>query len=719
MSGYQQIKKQLLPLIKGIPIIIVCFILAIFIGKMIIRYSSEKYQSIAKIKLDTQKIGFSSNEIYKDFSMFSLEHRIEAEVELLKSPVIIEKAIDSLSLDTEIVRVGSLKETILYGNSPFKIVSSISDRKRVTNFEISIKKDNSFLIKQGKVEAKGEIDKLMTWMGDSIVIKRLEQQPGKVNFDLIGNYRVRISPKSEVVAEIASKIDVSAADKETPIIRLTYIDRNPKRAADIINAICYAYITDFVTTKSKSASGTVDFIDAELDKISKRLSNSEGNLEVFKTNENVVNTKQETETGLREISQLRVDMINLEISERAMRDLQRYIDQGNYFSETAVNFGFGDLILTELVKKLKMLNDERIDLSQKFTTESPQIEGVDQKISEIKSYIKEAVNRNLSDIQIRKDGIKQSYEIQSHMFDELPTREKEQRILERDFMINESVYNFLSKKRIDAAILANSMISFHRVIHPATEAKKPMSPNRTLIKFISGLLGLFAGIGIIYLRKMISAKVVSREDLEKNSALPFAGVIRKGAGKRDFEILFRSMQMKHKLNSGAVIGICSSNNNEGKKYIAKNLSEAIKQYGFTCAVITFGTENQSGKDEFTICDASNQIDQRINDIKSQFDYTLFVGPASTQDVLAVKVLELSDLGLFVFRSNYTGLNCAQEPDNLVDEYQLENVELLLNGAHKATNYRGSYVGTRFVSPRIKRSSIVQRFKNYYKVYIRS
>jgi len=97
MSGYQQIKKQLLPLIKGIPIIIVCFILAIFIGKMVIRYSSEKYQSIAKIKLDTQKIGFSSNEIYKDFSMFSLEHRIEAEVELLKSPVIIEKAIDSLS----------------------------------------------------------------------------------------------------------------------------------------------------------------------------------------------------------------------------------------------------------------------------------------------------------------------------------------------------------------------------------------------------------------------------------------------------------------------------------------------------------------------------------------------------------------------------------------------------------------------------------------------
>ena len=719
MNGYQQIKKQLLPLIKGIPIVAVCFILSIFLGSMIIRYSNEKYQSMAKIKLDDQKIGFSSNEIYKDFSMFSLEHRIQAEVELLKSPVIIEKAIDSLSLDIEVTRIGKLKKTTLYGNSPFQIVRFGEPRTSDVNFDLKVEKASRFSLKRDGKVFKGEFDKPFFFSGDSLCIKKIRNTGGRL--DLIGDYHVRIAPRTEMIAHIASKIDVSAPDKETPIIRITYVDLNPKRAADIINAVCHAYINDFVTTKSSAASGTVNFIDKELEKISSRLSSSEKSLERFKTNERVVNTKQETETGLREISQLRVDMINLEISEKAMRDLQVYIDNGSYFSETAVNFGFGDLILTELVKKLKMLNDERIDQSQKFTSDSRQITSIDKKISEIKVYIKEAVKRNLSDLQIRKQGIQQSYEVQSRMFDELPTREKEQRILERDFMINESVYNFLSKKRIEAAILANSMISFHRVIHPAVESNEPMSPNRTLIKFVSGLLGLFGGIGFVYLRKLIAAKIVSREDIEKNSSLPLAGVIRKKADKIDFEILFRSVQMKHQLEARSIIGICSSNKLEGKKYVASNLSDVIKSHGYTCALVSFAEKEKSNKkkSEFFIARSSQEIDLKLEEIRSNFDYTLFISPPSTQDVLVVKVIKLSNLALFIFRANRTGVNCIQEPDNLVEEYKLKNVEILLNGAHRATNYRGSYVGTRFTSAHAQRKPLLTRLRNYYNIYMKA
>jgi uncharacterized protein involved in exopolysaccharide biosynthesis len=674
---------------------------------------------MAKIKLDDQKIGFSSNEIYKDFSMFSLEHRIQAEVELLKSPVIIEKAIDSLSLDIEVTRIGKLKKTTLYGNSPFQIVRFGEPRTSDVNFDLKVEKASRFSLKRDGKVFKGEFDKPFFFSGDSLCIKKIRNTGGRL--DLIGDYHVRIAPRTEMIAHIASKIDVSAPDKETPIIRITYVDLNPKRAADIINAVCHAYINDFVTTKSSAASGTVNFIDKELEKISSRLSSSEKSLERFKTNERVVNTKQETETGLREISQLRVDMINLEISEKAMRDLQVYIDNGSYFSETAVNFGFGDLILTELVKKLKMLNDERIDQSQKFTSDSRQITSIDKKISEIKVYIKEAVKRNLSDLQIRKQGIQQSYEVQSRMFDELPTREKEQRILERDFMINESVYNFLSKKRIEAAILANSMISFHRVIHPAVESNEPMSPNRTLIKFVSGLLGLFGGIGFVYLRKLIAAKIVSREDIEKNSSLPLAGVIRKKADKIDFEILFRSVQMKHQLEARSIIGICSSNKLEGKKYVASNLSDVIKSHGYTCALVSFAEKEKSNKkkSEFFIARSSQEIDLKLEEIRSNFDYTLFISPPSTQDVLVVKVIKLSNLALFIFRANRTGVNCIQEPDNLVEEYKLKNVEILLNGAHRATNYRGSYVGTRFTSAHAQRKPLLTRLRNYYNIYMKA
>ena len=85
----------------------------------------------------------------------------------------------------------------------------------------------------------------------------------------------------------------------------------------------------------------------------------------------------------------------------------------------------------------------------------------------------------------------------------------------------------------------------------------------------------------------------------------------------------------------------------------------------------------------------------------------------------VKVIKLSNLSLFIFRANRTGVNCIQEPDNLVEEYKLKKVEILLNGAHRATNYRGSYVGTRFTSAHGQRKPLLTRLRTYYNIYMKA
>lgn len=715
MNGYQKIKKQLIPILKGLPIIAAVFFLSLLASQMIIRYSNAKYQSTAKIKLDDQTLGFSSNEIYKDFSMFGLEQRIDAEVELLKSPVIVGKAVDSMALAVEVTRLGTFKNTVLYKNCPFRVEFATKNDQRSLRFKIEIGKNERVVLSRNGRKWSGKLNKPILFQNDTVQIV-----PRKNNYKLSGEYRVRIIPKARIVAEIISKIDVVAPDKETPILRITYVDGNPERAADIANGVAKAYIQDFVATKSSSASATVDFIDSELDKISNSLSQSERKLEAYKTQKRVVNTCQETETGLREISQLRIDMINLQINERAMKDLQGYIDQGRYFDETAVNFGFGDLVLTELVKKLKILRDERIDKMLKYTKDSPQVRAIDEKSEEIKEYIKEAVNRNLEDIEIRKKAIQEKFEVQSHMFDNLPTREKEQRILEREFMINEKVYNFLSEKRIETAILANSMTSFHRIIQPAIAAEVPISPNKTLISFMAGLLGLLGGIGIIYLRKLVSSKVTDRDGIEKNSSIPFAGVIRQDASIEDFEHLFTSLQLKHKLGSGTILGIGSANDREGKHYVGTNLFKAICGFGYSCGFITFDVHTKVSPEPnfFTLDSKSLTIEKRVAEIASQYDFTIFIGPPSTKNILAVKMFEMSTLGLFVLRAGFTGTHYIQEADLIAEEYHLDNIQLVLNSAHKATNYRGNYVGSRFLKGSKQKMSLQQRFRNYYNLYIK-
>ena len=716
MNGYQQLKKQLLPLLKGLPIVIVIFISSVILGKIIIRYSTRQYQTIAKIKLDDQKFGFSSNAVYSDFTMFSLEHRIEAEAELIKSPLIIEKAIHQLNLSATITRIGKLKNTVLYNNQPFRASNTLKSTEN-RSYHITIPSTSKLIIEYGGSEYSGSFDSKIIIKGDTLLFTR---KVTSQKFELIGEYLVEFSSVSSLVQSISDKIDVKALDKETPIIRIAYKDLNTHRTADIINAICEAYIEDYVTSKSSSASETVKFIDEQLMEINQKLGDSEGQLEQFKTENHVVNTTQETETGLREISKLRVDMINLEINEKAMRDLQVYIDRGEYFNQTAINFGFGDLVLTELVKKLKFLNDERIDVTRKFTENSEEIRGIDRKIAEIKNYIKEAVNRNLKDIKIRREEIQEAYEEESHMFDKLPTREKNQHILERDFLMNERVYTFLEQKKIDASILANSLISFHRIIQPAVAPKQPVSPNKTLITFVSGLLGLILGIAFIYGKQYMSAKVISKEDIERNSQLPFAGIIRTNATTEDFDMLFQGILLKNRLNPHTIITVCSAHDLEGKSYITRGIHQSIISFGHTCCSIDFADAEAITErpDHFTLNRKDRNLHEKIEAYRNQYDFVLLKSPSSTMDVFSVQVMRMASISLFIIRANHTAINYTQEADLLVEEYGLSGVNLLMNSAHKATNYTGNYVGSRFRSSNPK-TGIVQKLVYIYKTYVRS
>ena len=119
MLEKQKIKKIITTIIKGLPIIFATTFCGLMIAKFTIRYSSPQFQSVAKIKLDDQKHGFSANNLYEDLDVFSSENKIETEAEILKSPLLIGKTVDKMKLGVEIYRIGDIKKTLLYKDNPF------------------------------------------------------------------------------------------------------------------------------------------------------------------------------------------------------------------------------------------------------------------------------------------------------------------------------------------------------------------------------------------------------------------------------------------------------------------------------------------------------------------------------------------------------------------------------------------------------------------------
>jgi len=704
MSDFQNIKKQLLPLLKGLPIILVVFLFALFLARLVIKYSPAKYQTMAKIKLDNQNFGFSGTSLYKDFDVFSSEQKIEAEAELLKSPLIVGLAIDSLKFHIQIHRTGRLKKTLLYKDCPF-ILSYKFDNPQLFNREhfLKIGRENTvnltFQVNGSKEIVNGKIGEEISFMGGAITIHRNEILLQKRDLNLIGDYSLKIFSRDDLVEDVISRLDVKAVDKEVAVLRVVYKDANPRKMADFTNVLCRTYIEDYVSTKASAAHQTLTFIDNKLLSVSEQLKRAEENLERFKLDNNVVNTLQETETGLREISKLNLQLINLEMNEKAVLALQTYISSGEYFDETAINFGFGDLLLTELVKKMKLWQDERKDLIIKYTEDSPQVTAVDGKILEVKKYIQEALEQNIKEMQVKRSEIETEVKQAKRMFDDLPTREKSQHILEREFRILEDVYNFLSQKKIESSIAESVQHSFHRIIQHARAPKDSMSPNKTLITFVSGLLGLILGISFIYIRAFVMAKVKSREDLEKNSTLPIAGIIRNGNNARDFNMLAKSILLKESIFKGQTISVTSALLQEGKSIepVFRDQSQEIKI------------------DSLKLPNLSPMLLKNLNTI---YDIVIIDSLATAIDINGVHTMKMADLALFVFRTNHSSIRLASHADMLKEEYKIQNIELVLNDAHKATNYSGSYVGSKFITKQ-KSQGMLSRLQSLFQIYVKS
>jgi len=723
---------------------------SIFIAKKIIQYTPTMYLSVAKIKLDNQKYGASNALLYKDFDVFTSDDKIESEAELLGSHLLIKKALDRVQFDIAINRIGNIKNTSLYKNSPVDIEYNFIDAELFdVLFQLTIT-ENNLLIKYRnngvEVTQNGRLNIAMNINGNQITINKNDPLIKLNKLELDGQYSFLIYSEEGLINKVKEQLDVKPIDKEMSVLRVVFKDQVSSKAADFNNALCETYIEDYIITKTYAANKTVGFIDVKLEEIGKDLSKAEQELESYKMKNDVVNTLQETETGLRQLSNLKVQLVNTEMSEKAILELEDYINNGNYFEETAINFGFGDLLMTELVKKMKSWNDEKQDLLIKYKKGSDQIIAVNYKIEEIKRYIKEAIKSNKREIITKREKLEAELKILSTQFEDIPTREKDLQILKRKFRLQESVYNFLSQKRIEAFIASTSSTSFHRIIQPAYAPKLPVSPNKTLITFVCGLLGLIIGILFVYIRQFARAKVMEKNDLEQNSKLPIAGVIRnvKLNIEAEYLTLSKSLLLKNTIHPNNVIVVTSSLAQEGKTISVENLGIALMSLGHKVCLIDFDyinyelsaifhkakdftlatskDYNQNGlvltaKNKGTLLEEDYALcESKLDELKTYYDYIIIDTSPTAISITPVQLMKLADLNLYVIKVNYTTISFISNADLLVEEYGLKNTHFLLTNAHKATNYNGNLIGSGFES-KARNKGFINKIKQYINYYL--
>ncbi|MCU0436407.1 MAG: Wzz/FepE/Etk N-terminal domain-containing protein [Raineya sp.] len=691
--------RFLKPYLRGLPIIMILMIVAYLMASRYLKYVTPMYESTAKLRLADIGEGVPNSNLFKDLDVFASANKINAEIEVLKSQTILEKTLKNIDFQTQIFRVGKIKKVELYDDAPF-VIKTFNTTKTIEDkrFQLCILKNQTFIIEDNAGR------KVFGKIGDTLILNHsklmLELNQSlfehKKQLRLVDNYEFIINSKEKVLKEILQNLDIMAVDKDVPVIRISYKSAHPQKAAALPNALAKTYIEDYIESKYSAANTAVNFLGNQIKGIQTKLSQSEQQILNYRNQRGITNLRQETETDLRTISQLKIQQTNLKMSLDAVKDLERYVQNGKgNFLELAPNFeAFTDLLSTEIIKKVKNLQAEKRDLLMTYTSSDERVQVIDAKINDLTSYMIESITNTRKNLESKYENLNRDIVSASSELIPVPEKEYMMTIYNREFNIYQNTYNFLNEKKIEAEIAQAAKIAFHRVITPAMVSKEPVSPNKTIIKIVSALLGMMGAILLIFFIHALKARINDKETIEENSMIPVVATVPK-LKKQEIEDYFlkttTQLEIKGLLKNNGITCLTGFSLSEGASFIAKNLLSSCALQERKALLIDFHNSNSSENIEYIsenvgilsvntqkIKRLSNQKFQEfIGSHKDQFEQ-VFILNENIGGQLTLPTMALANLNLVCVDTRLSPAKNILKVDLMKEEYQLPNIYFMLN-----------------------------------------
>ncbi|OON67222.1 GumC family protein [Hymenobacter sp. CRA2] len=669
MSELNQTLRLVRPLWRGLPVILLCTALAVVGAYQYLRYATPQYESTAKIKLaETNESAISTN-LVKTTDVFAQNNKIGAEVELLKSRLLLDKALQTLRFELSTYRVGDIRKTELYKQSPFAVELKLSNpRWQDQAFKLDIISDDELTLTAPSGETKqGRFGQVLLFSGAEVTIaKNRTLLAEKPDLALADTYEFVRHSHDRLLQDVLDRLDITSVDKDVAVIRVSFRSPVPDKAADLVNALTQVYMQDYLENKYKVANTSVDFIDQRLQAVGQTLAQSENSIEGYRDQKRIVNIGQETDTELHKIAELKMQRANLRMSLAAATKLYQYMTSGEQnVLELAPNFeAFNDLLSNEIVKKMKDLQADKRDLLLRFKPEDEKVVAIDQKLADLNSYLTESIKNTRNALQVKYAEIDQAIQQSEKAFVGLPTREKNLAILERNFQLNEKLYTMLHEKKTEAEIAKAAPTSYHRIISEGVPATEPIAPNHLLVLLVSGFLGLVAGTALVYLFSAARATPNDTLQIQKESRIPVAVSIPflpAGAQRvAYFRQLATRLELKGLLNQGQKVVVSSFEEQEGSGFFFENLTSTLNAQGKKLRGIHI-TDPQT-----------------LNPAALDSELMLVRNLPLNEDSHALAVMAGADVNLVLLDGCTTPLARIKQLEELVEEYKLPNVHFCLN-----------------------------------------
>ena len=428
------------------------------------------YEANLMIHVEEESPTASKNILSEASSLFETKKAAIAEMELLRSRMVVSRAVDNLQLYIQVQPkyfpvAGSwfanqngdaLSRPGLFGHGGFVwggekaevAVFEVPDSWLNREFIITARPGNRYRFSGGGQRIAfdatvGHRYRVRTPDGlVEIKVDRLHASPG-------ARFRIKRSSRLGTIQAIQNAMVITEQGKQSGVIEVKLQGEHAERIHALLSEIGREYMRQNLARKTEEAEKSLAFLNQQLPILKRQLEQSEDRYNQFRNAHGTVDLREEARMSLTQAAAART---------RRM----------------------------ELIQK-------KTELLARFTEDHPVVAAINRQRKEVEDEI-EAI-----DTRIRK----------------LPVMEQDEARLTRDIKVKTDLYTALSNTAQQLRLISVGRVSNVRLVDAPMAPEKPIKPNRPLIVALAVITGLFLGTLIAFTRKAMRGGIDDPAKVER------------------------------------------------------------------------------------------------------------------------------------------------------------------------------------------------------------
>lgn len=574
------------------PLYALMFLFSVAGATLYLRYKKPVYSSAAKIYIKDDKANNSASQL-QEFPLFSGGKVVNNEMELIKSPIILEDVIRKNNFNVRYFEKGRLRTYELYDFLPIK-VNVLSDSSKVGDylFDVNVQRNNKIDIQFLDHRKNNKISTISVFWNQPFQIYKdsfsiTDQANVKENFGY--SYQIQIDSILPLAYRKSTEINASITNQGGSVFQLTYEDEVSKRTGDFLNAVLTTYNDYTLQDKNRLAVNTIKFINTRLASLESELSGVEKDVESFKRSRGITEIGQNSQLYIDQVKDAdqRLNVANLQLD--VYNQIERYINNPDNES-LAPALGNVDQGLVGVVNNFQNLLSEKRRLSLSLQPNNQILQNLDQQINDTRQTIKSYVTNYRKSALTTKTTLERTVRQIEGKISEVPGYEREFINIKRQQGVKEGLYSYLLQKREESAVVSASNIIDNKIISPAYIPVSPIRPNRNIVIIAFVIAGFVLATIYIFLKYSLNKTVTDKQYLKNEINAPLLAEIFEQLNEKNgvSAVNNRSVLKEQMLNlrnnlkfllnditSTPVILFSSSISGEGKTFLSSHLANSL------------------------------------------------------------------------------------------------------------------------------------------------